>query len=564
MMRACLLVVTLCASCTRPQPPRTAATDSPPFDVAQLRADIRFLASDLLEGRRAGTRGYDIAAEYVASRFATMGIPPGGQDGYFQPLRLREVTPELGETAVELSDPALAAAIRVPDSALVSADLAHLELDLSGRMTYVGEGVCDADSGRDDAAGADLGGRFAVMLAGVADGLPAARAAVRSDTSAKWACVARRGAIGLVLLRTRKATVLRWESTVASYRSGMMGLVDGDAARSRWAPAPTAVLDTPAARAMLAAAGRELDAEQARAASGKPEHFEIPGTLRIRYHARARDLASANVVGRIAGSDPELAREAVVISAHLDHLGVDARGGIRNGAIDNASGIAQLLAVARALAALPRPPRRTVILLATTGEELGLLGAEGFAAHPTWPIDQIVADINIDQTGMMWPIIDVVADGAERSSLAGSAARAAAALGFAISPDPVPEQGFFLRSDQAPFARAGVPSLIFRPGFRDRSGGTDHNRALFAKWRGTAYHSPLDKIDQRDPPIDFDSGIAMARLVFLTALDVAGADQRPRWNPGDVFAPRPAGRPATADERDVRNPGRTRTYPNGR
>src|SRR5262249_55423341 len=210
----------------------------------------------------------------------------------------------------------------------------------------------------------------------------------------------------------------------------------------------------------------------------KVEHFDLPGTLRIRYHGEARDARSANVIGRIPGSDPQLAREAVVISAHLDHLGVDASGGIPNGAIDNASGTAQLPAVSRARTALPRPPRRTRLLLCTAGEELGLLGAEGFAAPPTWPIADVVADINIDQTGMMWPIADVVADGSERSSLAGPAGRAAAALGLTVSPDPVPEQGFFLRSDQAPFARAGVPSMIFRPGFRDRSGGSDHNRAL--------------------------------------------------------------------------------------
>jgi Zn-dependent M28 family amino/carboxypeptidase len=376
------------------------------------------------------------------------------------------------------------------------------------------------------------------VLAGVAEGLPPARAAVRSETAAKWACVARHGAIGLVALRTRKAAVLPWASTIASYRSGAMGLVEGDVARSRSVPAPILVLDGPAARAALAASGRDLDAEESHAAAGKLEHFDLPGTLRIRYHARARDVVSANVIGRIEGSDPQLAREAVVISAHLDHLGLDASGAIRNGAIDNASGIAQLLAIARALTAQPRAPRRTVILLATTGEELGLLGAEGFTAHPAWPIDRIVADINIDQTGMMWPIVDVVADGAERSSLAGAVARATAALGLVVSPDPVPEQGFFLRSDQAPFARAGVPALIFRPGFRDRSGATEHNRALFMKWRGTAYHSPLDKVDQRDPPIDFDSGITMARVIYQTALEVANADQRPTWNSGDVFAPR--------------------------
>ncbi len=538
MMRTYVLLGVLGAGCTSSQQPRPAEAEATVFDVAQLRADTRFLASDLLEGRRAGTRGYDLAAEYVASRLAILGVAAGGDGGYFQPLRLREVTPDSTATSAELSDPALAEAVRVPDSAIVNVDLGRLDLDLAGRMTYVGKGVCDPDSGRDDAAGADLTGRFAVVLAGVAEGLPAARAAVRSDNAAKWACVAKRGAIGLVLLRTRKATTLPWASTIASYRTGTMGLLDGDTARSRSIPAPILVLDTPAAHAALKAAGRDLDTEEARAATGKVEPFELPGTLRLRYRARARDVVSANVIGRIEGADPRLAREAVVISAHLDHLGVDGSGAIRNGAIDNATGIGQLLAVARALTAQPRPPRRTVILLATTGEELGLLGAEGFAAHPLWPIDRIVANINIDQTGMMWPIVDVVADGAERSSLAGPVARATAALGLAVSPDPVAEQGFFLRSDQAPFARAGVPSMIFRPGFRDRSGGSDHNRALFTRWRGSAYHSPLDKIDQRDPPIDFASGITMARLIYLTAVDVANADERPRWNAGDVFAPR--------------------------
>jgi Zn-dependent M28 family amino/carboxypeptidase len=537
MKRYLLLVACGCAGASQPRP---APVDAPPFDVAQLRADIGFLASDLLEGRRAGTRGYDIAARYVATRFAILGIAPAGKEGYFQPLQLREVTPDLVATAVELSNPGLASAIRVPDSATVSADFGHLDLDLTGHMTFVGQGVCDPETGRDDTAGVDLTGRFAVMAAGVAEKLPPARAGVRSDTASKWACVAKRGAIGMVILRTAQGTTLRWAATVASYRSGAMGLVDGDTAWSRSLPAPVVVVDTPAAISVMHDVGHDLATPGALARIDEWKPFELPGTLRIRYHATARDVRSSNVVARIAGADPTLAREAVVISAHLDHLGVDAAGEIRNGAIDNASGVAQLLAIARALTALPHPPRRSVILLATTGEELGLLGAEGFVAHPTWPIENIVANINIDQTGMMWPIADVVADGAERSTLAGPAGRAAAALGLGVSPDPVPEQGFFLRSDQAPFARAGVPSLIFRPGFRDRSGGSDRNRALFTKWRGTAYHAPLDKIDQRDPAIDFESGITMARVVYLTALDIANADERPRWNPGDVFAQRPA------------------------
>ena len=254
-----------------------------------------------------------------------IGVAPSGPNGYFQPLQLREVTPEIENTSAELSDPRLAAAVRIPDSAYVVADLARLDVDLTGPMTFVGKGVCDANSGRDD-ADVDLMERFAVIVAGMADGLPSERAAVRSEVAAKWACVAKHGAIGLVSLRTPKTTVLPWASTIAAYRSGAMGLVDRGTAVSRSAPCPALVVDVPAARAMLAAVDRNLETEEARAASGKFDHFELPGTLRLRFHGSAKDLGSSNVIGRIAGSDPLLAREAIVISAHLDHLGVDGRG----------------------------------------------------------------------------------------------------------------------------------------------------------------------------------------------------------------------------------------------
>ena len=138
---------------------------------------------------------------------------------------------------------------------------------------------------------------------------------------------------------------------------------------------------------------------------------------------------------------------------------------------------------------------------------------------------------------MLWPVVDVVADGAERSTLMSLASRAAAGLGLRLSPDPVTEQGFFLRSDQAPFARAGIPAVIFRPGFADRDGGTSVNRALFVRWRGHAYHAPSDRFDQSDPPIDFASGVTMGRLVAAMAVELANAGDRPRWNPDDVFAP---------------------------
>ncbi len=177
-----------------------------------------------------------------------------------------------------------------------------------------------------------------------------------------------------------------------------------------------------------------------------------------------------------------------------------------------------------------------MLFLATTGEESGLLGASYFVAHPTVEPASIAADLNIDQTGMLWPVHDVVADGAEMSTLEAAARSAAAALGLALSPDPVPEQGFFARSDQYPFARAGIPAFIARPGFRDETGSTERNAALFREWRSRTYHSPADQMDQR-PPIDFGSGVTMARFYFLSALAAAEAPSRPAWKPGAPFGP---------------------------
>ena len=275
-MIARLLVVALAVGCAG-APARPAT-----FAVAQIRADMAFLASDELQGRRAGTREYDIAARYVAARLELMGIASQPQ-----PVALRQVTPDVAQASAELSDPRLAAAVRVPDNALVTASPAQLAVDVSGPMTYVGKGVCDAGSGRDDAAGVDLTGRFAVILAGVPAGLPPERAAVRAEIAAKWACVARHGAIGLVSLRTPKATVQAWPATLASYRSGAMALVEDGVARSRLAPAAILVLDVPAARAVLATVGRDLEAEEAQATVAP---VELPGTLRLRYRATARDL----------------------------------------------------------------------------------------------------------------------------------------------------------------------------------------------------------------------------------------------------------------------------------
>jgi Peptidase family M28 len=289
---------------------------------------------------------------------------------------------------------------------------------------------------------------------------------------------------------------------------------------------------------ILARAGIEgglpLLEQKAKANALRP--FDIHATLRGRLTTRFRSLTSGNVAGILRGSDPKLRDEYVVYSAHLDHLGIGAPidgDSLYNGALDNASGIASVLEVARAFVALPQRPARSILFLAVTGEERGLPGSEYFARNPTVPASSLVADINIDMIVAQHPLMDVVGLGAEHSTLSELVLEAASALHLAVSPDPQPKQMSFIRSDQYSFVKQGVPSIFIRPGELDTAGAREANLALRKQWVATRYHSPKDKWD---PAYDYEAMAQVARIDFLTGLSVANRPERPHWNQGDFFA----------------------------
>jgi Zn-dependent M28 family amino/carboxypeptidase len=250
-------------------------------------------------------------------------------------------------------------------------------------------------------------------------------------------------------------------------------------------------------------------------------------------HARLRELVSENVVAVLPGA--ERAGEHVVVTAHLDHLGVGPKVGddaIYNGATDDAAGVGAIIEMARAFAALPKRPPRSVLFLAVTGEEPGLQGSDYFAHHPTVPAPGIVADINIDGPFGQWEPHDLVVLGAEHSSLGAAARTAAEALSLKISPDPQPEQVYFIRSDQYSFVKQGVPSIFPGVGWQDAEGKTDANRARREWWTKNRYHQPSD---EWDPSLDYENMAREVRADFLMALAVALEPGRPHWNSGDVF-----------------------------
>jgi len=269
--------------------------------------------------------------------------------------------------------------------------------------------------------------------------------------------------------------------------------------------------------------------------AGKPISFEMPISAQIHNVTALLNVTSRNVVAKLEGSDPTLKNEYLVYSSHLDHLGIGepVKGdSIYNGALDNASGSAILLEVARAFSGMKTRPRRSILFLSVTGEEAGLLGSDYFAHYPTVSKALVVANVNMDEDLMLWPLRDIVAFGAEHSSLDEVVQKAAARMHLSESPDPNPEEVVFIRSDQYSFVKQGVPAIFPVPGFKSDDPKIKPEE-IFKNWEQTRYHQPQDDMDQ--PGLDFDAAAKYARFVFLCGWLITEDSQRPTWNKGDFF-----------------------------
>jgi Zn-dependent M28 family amino/carboxypeptidase len=281
------------------------------------------------------------------------------------------------------------------------------------------------------------------------------------------------------------------------------------------------------------------------ARAGKPQAFALPGNAHIHTVAEQKVIQSSNIVGELRGSDPALRDQYVVYTAHVDHLGICPAvegDNVCHGALDNASGTSSVLEIARAFSSLPAAPRRSILFVFVTGEEMGLLGSDYFAHFPTVPLKSIVANVNVDGApGAYFAMKDIVALGAEHSSLSDEVASAAKVMGYDITPDPMPEEVYFIRSDQYSFVLQGVPAVDITDGIKSTDPSINGLEVL-KKWNVTRYHTPLDNIDQ---PIDFDSMAKGSVMNFLVGYQVAQRAGTPSWNKGDffgtTFGPRHAG-----------------------
>lgn len=512
-----------------------ASAESPDFSADAFKAHVDFLANDLLEGRDTGSRGHRIAAAYVASEFEALGLKPGGENGgWYQEVPFRSATLGAVKPEVTISGPAGTRTWANATDVIVRASLADLVQDVTAPVVFVGYGVDAPKQGMDDYRGLDVRGKIVAVLSGMPGDLPSELAAHFGDEKAAMA--ERRGAIGMITLPTE-------QSDKASPWAKRLQYVDTprltwlDKAGKPYDEAPGLIigasLGTPAAETLFAGAAQGYAAVRAQAAKPgtHPKGFALKTTIRIRRTSVWSTMTSPEVAAILPGSDPKLAGETVVLMAHLDHLGIkkDAKPGedaIFNGALDNAAGTATMLEVARALATGPEKPRRSVMFIANTAEEKGLLGADYFAHYPTVPIGSIVGLVDLDMPLLLYDFKDVIAFGAEHATVADTVAKAAGEMGLRLSPDPMPEEGIFTRSDHYMFVRQGVPAIMLATGFAN---GGDKAWGGFLSGN---YHSVRDDMSQ---PILWDQGAKFAELNYLITRGMADADARPMWYKGDYF-----------------------------
>jgi hypothetical protein len=505
----------------------------PEFSPGRIKAIVAFLADDLLEGRDTGSRGHEIAALYVASRFAGFGLVPAGKNGgWLQPVTLAETRAGATPARVTITGKAGSQSWLNATDAIVGLSQTEKATDVAADLVFAGFGIDAPAQGFKDYAGIDVRGKIVVVLSGIPKGPPSEVLAHLGTRKAAMA--AARGAIGIVTIATLDSARRRpWTRLQQSAGQPRMTWVaaDGTPHVDAGALKASAVLNDPAAAAAFAGAKVPLakilaDADRM---GGKPKGFALETSIRIEATAQQRTLQSPEVVGLLPGSDPVLKDEYVVLMAHLDHLGIrDGKPGdnIYNGALDNAAGVAVMLEVARAFATDGTRPKRSILFVANTAEEKGLLGAEAFANDPPVPIEQITSVVDLDQPLLLYDFTDVIAFGGDHSTMGTAISRALEGTGVVLAPDPMPAETVFVRSDHYTFVKRGVPALLLATGFAN--GG----KAAWEHFLKVDYHQPSDDMTL---PINWQAGAKYARVNYRITRELADVATRPRWYAGDYF-----------------------------
>ncbi|HYA97687.1 MAG TPA: M28 family metallopeptidase [Methylomirabilota bacterium] len=495
-------------------------------------AHVQYLADDKLEGRDTGSRGFAKAAAYVTEEFRRAGLKPGGTRGYAQPVEFAASQLDEANSSLELLRGGKAEPVKFGEEAFltVNSDTAK---ETEAEAVFAGYGLVVPELKYDDLAGLDVKGKIVFFVTGGPPDMPGPVKAHFQSQEERRRVLTSAGAIGVASIQNPKAAEVPWSRTA------------GGRFNPRMEPAPeipptkpitgyrfSMTVNPEHAEKFFAGSGHGFEEILAAINTGKPlPHFPLAVKVHARVAAKRWTVKSQNTVGVWRGSDPAVSDEYVVISAHLDHLGVgEPVNGDRiyNGAMDDASGVASLIEIARALKESGAKPRRSILFVAVTGEEKGLLGSRYFAEHPTVPAKNILADLNMDMFLPLFPLKYLEVQGLGESTLGDDLREVAAARGVEVQADKEPEHNRFIRSDQYSFIRKGIPALAFKFGYLP---GTPEEKT-FQAWYRERYHGPTDDANQ---PVDAAAAAQFNAILEALALRVADAEKRPEWKQGSFF-----------------------------
>ena len=488
-------------------------------------AHIQFLADDKLEGRLTGSEGHRKAAGYVAGKFATTGLKPAGTDGYFQPVQFNVLQIDEPNCSVELLRGGAADAVKLGEDADISMRSDPAE-NIDAQVVFAGYGFAVTEKNYDDLAGLDVRGKIVMYLAGGPASLPGPLKSHYQSAAERWKTLRNAGAIGVAVIENPRSMDIPWSRQALSRFQPSMSLTE-PALQSNAGLRFALAINPDHADKFLAGSGHTFAEILSADAAQKPlPHFPLAASIRAKISVKRSQVESPNVVGVLPGSDPKLKDEYVVLSAHLDHLGVGEPidgDNIYNGAMDDASGVASLLEIARAVHESGVTLKRSLLFVAVTAEEKGLLGSWDFANHPTVPAGSIVADINMDMFLPLHPLHYLEVQGLAESTLGDDIRAVAKTAGVEIQADKEPNRNLFIRSDQFSFIRRGVPALAFKFGYLPGS----REEQLHKEWLKNRYHAPSDDVNQ---PVDMAAAARFNDILRQLAERVANSADRPQWN----------------------------------